>query len=311
MYNEILITVTESGATSANNTVLLMEGENDSKSFRVRLPIRLANDWVYIEFEQSNGDKFVSKRLESSSNGEFLYPLKKEVLSCVGELKVQIVIKNESGLIGKSNTLIFTVKGSINATEELVEKESSQELLLDVQAQLDNKQDKLIAGKNILLYETEEGVYIDALGGGGSSGGLSETEVNAIVDEKLKPVNQKIESSVQGLQSTKQDNLSFDGEYNASTNKVATVKTVSDKIAELNRAINENKANIEDILSDNFVAPTATKANCDGQGNVIRTTYQPKTDNTLSTNDKTIVGAINEVKALIYEEINGAWEDEY
>jgi hypothetical protein len=210
-----------------------MEGENDSKSFRVRLPIRFANDWVYIEFEQSNGDKFVSKRLESSSNGEFLYPLKKEVLSCVGELKVQIVIKNGSGLIGKSNTLIFTVKGSINATEELVETETAQELLLDVQAQLDNKQDKLIAGKNILLYETEEGVYIDALGGGGSSGGLSETEVNAIVDEKLKPVNQKIESSVQGLQSTKQDNLSFDGEYNATTNKVATVKTVSDKIAEV------------------------------------------------------------------------------
>lgn len=168
MYNEILITVSESGAISANNTVLLMEGENDSKSFRVRLPIRFANDWVYIEFKQSNGDKFVSKRLESYSNGEFLYLLKKEVLSCVGELKVQIVIKNGSGLIGKSNTLIFTVKGSINATEELVEKETSQELLLDVQEQLDKKQDKLIAGANISLVETEQGVIINSTGGSGS-----------------------------------------------------------------------------------------------------------------------------------------------
>ena len=42
-----------------------------------------------------------------------------------------------------------------------------------------------------------------------------------------------INTAIQGLQNSKQDNVEFDGVYNKTTNKAATVKTVTDKIAEV------------------------------------------------------------------------------
>lgn len=77
-----------------------------------------------------------------------------------------------------------------------------------------------------VFYSTAEGVY------------WYDGEWHKVTDES------ELESAIEAetiratevekeLQKNKQDNLSFDGEYNAETNKVATVKTVSDKVAEI------------------------------------------------------------------------------
>lgn len=111
------------------------------------------------------------------------------------------------------------------------------------------------------------------------------TQENTAINERIDQVEQthaddktELNTAIQGLQESKQDNLSFDGEYDKATNKVATVKTVTDKIAqvianapesydtlaeiaawiaehpenvaELNRLINENKENITKNTED-------------------------------------------------------------
>lgn len=89
---------------------------------------------------------------------------------------------------------------------------------------------------------------------------------------------------------------------------------VDAKIA--NSVITLGDNTIEPLTKDSTIAASkisgtvasATKATQDGDGNIISTTYakagdlalkQDKTDNTLTTTDKTIVGAINEVNSAL------------
>lgn len=187
MVDKLLITIKENGSIIANSNVLFMEGENESKSIVANLPKKFIDKWFYIEFSRSDGEKFTSKRLTPTEKEEFLeiiYLLKKEILNCSGFLKIQFVVKDENGVIWKSDTAIFTVKSSINATEELVENKTAQDLLLDVQTQLDGKQDKLTAGRNIEIEETENGVVISAVG---SAGFITVEEADEIISNKVAP----------------------------------------------------------------------------------------------------------------------------
>ena len=49
----------------------------------------------------------------------------------------------------------------------------------------------------------------------------------------------------------------------------------------------------------NFTIPKGDKGDSGSGGNVDLTNYQTKTDNTLNTTDKTVIGAINEINALL------------
>lgn len=61
---------------------------------------------------------------------------------------------------------------------------------------------------------------------------LHET-VNTEIAEQIKVEKAERQTDINELKTRKQDNLSFDGQYNATTNKVATVKTVSNEIAKV------------------------------------------------------------------------------
>lgn len=62
---------------------------------------------------------------------------------------------------------------------------------------------------------------------------LVEYVLTATFDELNAYVRQTVQGEIDALQSSKQNTLAFDGTYNAETNKVATVKTVADKLAEI------------------------------------------------------------------------------
>ena len=70
-------------------------------------------------------------------------------------------------------------------------------------------------------------------------------------------------------------------------------------MAELKK-LQENGTDIYPVTLEDVVFDT--------DGNSISTKYQTKTDNTLNTTDKTIIGAINELKnevLSLQEELNG------
>lgn len=58
-------------------------------------------------------------------------------------------------------------------------------------------------------------------------------ELSASVDEASKQIEENLIPKITALESTKQDTISFDGKYDAESNKVATVETVIRKVAEI------------------------------------------------------------------------------
>lgn len=69
------------------------------------------------------------------------------------------------------------------------------------------------------------------------------------------------EEAIAELQESKQDNLSFDGIYNATTNKAATVKTVTDKIEEVVAKIDADIQENADKIAENAAAIEETAGN--------------------------------------------------
>lgn len=178
MIDKILITIKDTGEVQTNKYALLMEGENNSKAFIVTIPNILYNYSIYIEFEKSNGEKITSKRFKptfENDNYSIYYEIPKTILNSEGLLVVQFVARNEEGVEWKTVKINFVVLGSINALQEVVEQ--NPDLLIDLQKQLDGKQDKLIAGTNIELLRQGDKVLISAI--------LPEERVKELIEETI------------------------------------------------------------------------------------------------------------------------------
>lgn len=135
MINRIPITIDERGSVNKDITILAMENENLSKTFSISLPNSVIDKWIYIEFEKADSTKFVSSKL-TAVNGYVEYDLGINLLDAAGKLICQVVAKDDSGVVWKSNKFDFTISGSINATEQVVE--SSPDVIADLQRQIDN-----------------------------------------------------------------------------------------------------------------------------------------------------------------------------
>lgn len=97
-------------------------GESDVTRFEITLVDQLCNYWPYLEFEKANGEKFKTPRLEIVNN-KITYDVPLGVLDVGGELKVQVVLQKEDGKIWKSDNKNFFVRVSIDATDDIPDKE--------------------------------------------------------------------------------------------------------------------------------------------------------------------------------------------
>ena len=134
MINIIPITIDERGGVKKDITILANENENISKRFSILLPNSIKDKWIYIEFEKADNTKVVSERLIAVSN-YIEYDITNQ-LTLKGELICQVIAKDESGLVWKSNKFDFTIPSSINATEEM--GASNPDILADLQRQINN-----------------------------------------------------------------------------------------------------------------------------------------------------------------------------
>lgn len=149
MITKIPIAIEERGSVKKDIQVLAMEGEHLSKGFNILLPHSILDKWLYIEFEKADGSKFVSERLKA--NGNYLeYDITSQ-LTIKGKLTCQVIAKDESGLVWKSNKFDFSVSSSINATEEVAA--SNPDILADLQKQIDNIE--VGGGEDLTNYYTK------------------------------------------------------------------------------------------------------------------------------------------------------------
>jgi hypothetical protein len=197
MDETIIINITEEGEVIASKYAIIMEGENNSKKFVVYIPEELANNNNYLEFKTVTGEKLSTKRLSVNYDedlGKYFieYPITQTLINGNGTIELQLVSTATEDVIWKSKTKAFVVNYSINAQTQIVEE--NFDLLVDIQEQLDFKQDKLIAGRNVNLEKTDDGVVISAVD---KAGYVTIDEVESLVSEKVAPSIEKVENSLE------------------------------------------------------------------------------------------------------------------
>ena len=97
-------------------------GEGLTPRFSITIPDGLFSYWAYIDFKKPNGEKIKTPRIDVSE-GKITYNIPSAVLDEDGKLEVQVVFQNADGEIWKTYVKEFAVRYSINATDDIPNKE--------------------------------------------------------------------------------------------------------------------------------------------------------------------------------------------
>lgn len=124
MEDKILVNL----STDANHTfecptnIIGREGEGNTTRFEITIPAGLTGCSVYLDFEKPDGEKIRTPKL-AVENGVAVYDVVEYLLAVDGEIKVQAVLITENGQTWKSSIKRYHIHNSINALEEIPEKD--------------------------------------------------------------------------------------------------------------------------------------------------------------------------------------------
>ena len=134
-------------------------GEGLAPCLSISIPENLTKYWAYIDFKKANGETFKTPRIDVA-DGKIEYNIPHAVLDNEGKLEVQVIFQNENNEIWKSYVKEFVVRYSINATDDIPEKQD---------------------------FITEAQKLLDAISGTVDSGGVVEfVVVNELPTEEIK-----------------------------------------------------------------------------------------------------------------------------
>ena len=177
MEDKILVNL----STDANHTfecptnIIGREGEGYISRFEITIPAKFTGCSVYLDFEKPNGEKLRTPKL-NMENGVAVYDVHPYLLTDDGEIKAQAVLKAENGQTWKSSKKKYYIQKSINALEEIPQKE---DFVTEVQRVIGVHNDEITAiDKRVTTLESA--VYGDL---------AQEFEDNSIAYVKDVPLN--------------------------------------------------------------------------------------------------------------------------
>ncbi len=112
---------------------LARNGEGLTPCLSITIPEGLLEYWAYIDFKKANGETFKTPRLDYVE-GKIVYDIDGSVLDTEGKLEVQVVFQNANNEIWKTYVKEFAVRYSINATDDIPNK---QDFITEAQKLLD------------------------------------------------------------------------------------------------------------------------------------------------------------------------------
>ena len=122
MEDKILVNLSTDHTFECNVDIIGREGEGNTTRLEISVPEGLTGCSVYLDFEKPNGEKFRTPKLKIE-NGVAIYDVVPYLLTDSGEIKVQAVLVTNSGQTWKSYTKRYLIPDSIDALEEIPEKE--------------------------------------------------------------------------------------------------------------------------------------------------------------------------------------------
>lgn len=129
MNNEIIIKLSNDRRIECSSSIIGKTYENEATILKFNLIGEMIDKNFYIEFEKPDGTKLVTPKLEVKldeseiikTHGTVEYAIPNSLLDMIGELKMEVVLRNDDGLVFKTFTYTFNILNSINASEEIPE----------------------------------------------------------------------------------------------------------------------------------------------------------------------------------------------
>lgn len=175
MKNEIQINLGTDHALECAEKIIGRSGEGLVSSLAITVPEELLAYDAYIDFEKPNGETFRTPKLEVA-NGVAYYDVPKYLLIESGEIKVQLVFEKSNGYTWKSSKKRYTILKSINAVDDVPEKE---DLFAEIQKLVDELNQEVTEIAELLANNAKFAqAVIDACGG--------QTKINTINGIALK-----------------------------------------------------------------------------------------------------------------------------
>lgn len=169
MGDVISVRVSENHFVNCATEVIARQGEGLNPRLVFDVPETLTGYWPYLDFKKPSGETFKTPRLTFGGNN-IVYDIPTYLLTEKGELEVQLVLQDENGVVWKSYTKTFFVRYSINAVDDIPDKED------------------FITEAQRLLDEIEE-----TMSQGGGGGGGASIDVDAELDiNSTNPVQNKV-----------------------------------------------------------------------------------------------------------------------
>ena len=170
-------------------------GEGLAPCLSISVPYGLFDYWAYIDFKKLNGEKYKTPRIDII-DGKITYNIPLAVLDVDGKLEVQVVFQNAAGTIWKTYVKEFVVRPSINATDDIPDKEDfiteAQKLLDEAVATAKSVEERANAG--------------EFNGANGDDYVLTDADKNEIADLVTEGAIGEIEIALDGI-ITLQENL--------------------------------------------------------------------------------------------------------
>jgi hypothetical protein len=101
---------------------LARDGEGLTPCLSITIPDGLLEYWAYIDFKKPNGETFKTPRIDAIE-GKLVYIIPLSVIDVDGKMEVQVVFQKADGVIWETYVKEFAVRYSINATDDIPDKE--------------------------------------------------------------------------------------------------------------------------------------------------------------------------------------------
>ena len=175
MKDIICVTVAKDHTFECACDIIGRAGESETARLEITVPHSFTNWWTYIEFRKPNGELCRTPNLEVA-DGVANYDIPLHLLTESGEMEVQLVFQKESGEIWKSSKKKYIITESLNATDDIPEKE---DFITEAQAVLDELSGEVQEIADALADDPDfANVVIQACGG--------QTKVNTINGTPLR-----------------------------------------------------------------------------------------------------------------------------
>ena len=187
MRDIINATLCENHFLKCDTYTIARNGEGLTPCLSVTIPEGVRDFWVYINFEKSNGETFITPRIDLT-DGKIVYNIPSAVLDVDGLLGVQIEFKKDDGATWKSYTKEFAVRRSINAVDDIPEKE---DFIAEAQKLLDElSKGGGGSGGNIEIDQTYNPTSANAQSGKAINGAIGDIPTSGTVNNLVDYIEQ-------------------------------------------------------------------------------------------------------------------------